>query len=297
MKTNFFVLGGGLDTKLILKEFSKFGKIILLDRNKKCPAKKYSDFFHNVDLKDEKKILKIFYNYKNIKKNLVVFTYNSEPFVLKIFNKITQHKFDLELLLNKKKTYKRINKNILIPKIVDQIKKGVKYIRKPFFESNNSKDVSIISTNKKKNKNFIFQEFIEGQEYNASIIVQNNIVTIYNIVKKFRKINSNKISQKGVEIDKNYDKNVLKTANILQKIFKFNNCFFNFDYIINNKKIYLIDVGYNLDKHIISFFKINEKNFLNLFYRILTNKKFRIVKKKFKIKKIEFKQYKPYLNK
>ena len=100
-----------------------------------------------------------------------------------------------------------------------------------------------------------------------------------------------------VEIDKNYDKNILKTANILQKIFKFNNCFFNFDYIINNKKIYLIDVGYNLDKHIISFFKINEKNFLNLFYRILTNKKFRIVKKKFKIKKIEFKQYKPYLNK
>ena len=95
MKTNFFVLGGGLDTKLILKEFSKFGKIILLDRNKKCPAKKYSDFFHNVDLKDEKKILKIFYNYKNIKKNLVVFTYNSEPFVLKIFNKITQHKFYL----------------------------------------------------------------------------------------------------------------------------------------------------------------------------------------------------------
>ena len=294
MKTNFFVLGGGLDTKLILKEFSKFGKIILLDRNKKCPAKKYSDFFHNVDLKNEKKILKIFYNYKNIKKNLVVFTYNSEPFVLKVFNKISQHKFDLELLLNKKKTYKRTNKTILIPKVVNQIQKGVKYIRKPFLESNNSQNVSIISTDKKKNKNFILQEFLEGQEFNASIIVQNKIVTVYNIVKKFRKINSNKISQSGVEIEKNYDKNVLKIAKILQKIFKFNNCFFNFDYIIKNKKIYLIDVGYNLDKHLISFFKINEKNFLNLFYRILTNKKFRISKKKFKIKKIEFKQFKPY---
>ncbi len=292
MKTNFFILGGGLDTKLILKEFSKFGKIILLDRNKKCPAKKYSDFFHNVNLKDEKKILKIFYNYKNINKNLVVFTYNSEPFVLKVFNKITQHKFDLELLLNKKKTYKKIKKIILIPKLVNQIKKDVKYIRKPFFESNDSKGVSIISNYKKKNKNFILQEYIEGQEYNASIIAQNKIMKIYKVVKKFRKIKSNNISQSGVEIEENYHKDVFKIANILQKIFKFNNCFFNFDFIINNKKIYLIDVGYNLDKHLISFFKMNDKNFLDLFYKIITNKKFSLKKNKFKMKRIEFRKKK-----
>ena len=52
-KKNFIVfVGGGVQEVNILKFLNKKYKIILLDRNKECACKKYSDLFINVSATD-----------------------------------------------------------------------------------------------------------------------------------------------------------------------------------------------------------------------------------------------------
>ena len=64
MKKNFLLLKGSSRTILLIKKIRKYypgSKIILIDKNIKCPAKKYSDIFYCADAE----------NYKLIKKKIL----------------------------------------------------------------------------------------------------------------------------------------------------------------------------------------------------------------------------------
>jgi len=59
MKSNFLILKGSHRTIFLINKIRKYypeAKIILIDKNKSCPARKYSNFFLNFDAEDFKKI-------------------------------------------------------------------------------------------------------------------------------------------------------------------------------------------------------------------------------------------------
>ena len=296
MKNDILVLGGGVDTSFIIKKtFKNKARIILIDKDQNCPSIKYADSFFKYNLKNKKKIFQVFKILKSKNKNTFIFSYNSFPETLRTLNYIRKEKFKIDLFMNKKRTYLVLKKNKLnVPRVINKIKKGIFYIQKPFFESYNSKGVKLIK-NPKKNKTTIIQEYINGTEYNASIIVKNQEIYVYKILKKINEQNSNNVIQKGYESVLTKNIHITLEAKKIKKIFMFNNCFFNFDFVINNNKKFIIDIGYGLDKNLIYFFEKNNQKFINLFYNLTLNRNFKFHTNNFKYRIMIFKKNNRFL--
>ena len=114
-KKNFIVfVGGGVQEVNILKYLKRKYKIILLDRNKKCACKKYSDLFINVSATDlfgiKKKMRKILK-----KKPLIALTFSELEMATTVINNaiFLENRIGLKKVFNfKNKLMSKKNFNI-----------------------------------------------------------------------------------------------------------------------------------------------------------------------------------------
>lgn len=267
MKKNILFLGDGIYTKNLLKYFNdKNFNRYLVDLKILNPRKKKFKKTYETNLLDKKKILKIA---KKLKINHVITNQNDFAIPVygylcsklklkgipeKICNRFTNKK-KCRLYLKKKVScrtyipnfylnYKKIpknnhKKNFIVKPINMQ---GSRYVEKVKYNLLNNK----INILKKKNINFIIEEYIEGIDYAVESVVNNGLIENLAISKKQKFTNSfvdEKIISKNYTSNK-FEKKLLKVNNLIINNLKLKNGLTHLEFRrkINNK-IYLIEAA------------------------------------------------------
>ena len=299
MKKNFLILKGSYRSIFLIKKIRKYfpgSKIFLVDKNKKCLAKKYSDIFIHDDAESyqliKKKILNlnifICVTRSSGKSGLVAtkinnfLNYNNSN--IKVINKLFSGYFLSNLCKQNKLNYintSHINKksNLAYPLVikadVEKIgKKNVFYVRNEDEFKKNYNLVKKLSVDGR----VIAQDYIEGSditilgysEYNRKFLVKK----IYKEINKFKK--NGTISHKGfvpitLSRKTRYFKIIKKTIN---KIVLLSNLLLipiNFNFRLSKNKIPYLN-EFNLffgGENLIE----NNYDFISNYFQFLKNKK------------------------
>ena len=285
MKRYLVIIGGGHSQAPFVKAANKKNlSTIVFDRNKSAPSKKDSTYFYTVSTHDNKKIETILLN---LNKDLIgCITYSAHPSALKTTAYLNeQFKLkgisltNLKYFLQKDLFHDAIkNLNIKTPiswtfnSIVSaqrMLKPNERYVVKPSRGGYGSKGINLVSYKddlfEKKyeaavesslDKKVILQEFIDGEEYNISGFLYDDIPHLLLLCKKNISFET---SGNRIESFENNSNDIplltsisLEVRKIFQSI-KLRNTFFNIDIIVNGNDIFIIDFNLLLDTKIDRF--------------------------------------------
>ena len=307
-------IGGGKDVPFLLKKLPKNYNVVLVDKNKKAPAKKYAKIFINCSylniseiynhlqkLGIHKKIKNILFRssgeitfkihelFKKLKidympessakiltykDNLVTFCEKNKILVPKTFKKITSKKFKKPL-------------NLLVRPALASGKRGVKIVKKyEYFQK-----AIINSKNLSENKKVLIQKFVEGRDIGLIGQCINGKFEKIIFMEEFMDLKKKRIYLKSImaqpDISEQQKLYCINIAQKICKILKIKKSQLNIQFKINSKYVYLIEVHLNfpgdqiLENLYLGFkkdiLKIQIKNFLsnkNKFY----NERFKNIK-------------------
>ena len=267
-KNKILILGAGNFQVRGIKTARKLGYyVITVDNNPKNPGHKFGHQFINCDYTDFKKIYEIVV--KNKVNHITTFASDFALYtVFRIQKKLLGEKMKCDytkmILKNRFRTFQKKNqlnfpqfkliKNSSLTNLPLNIKTKSKIICKPVLSSG-SKGIKILEKKKindyKKNiqenvnykDEFIVEEYLSGVEYGGDAIINNNEIQFIAITKKY-KIGANIIGHRfPIRIERTKKDlicdEIIKTC----KILKFNNGVVNFDIILSNNKVFIIEMS------------------------------------------------------
>jgi len=279
MKNKKYILcvGGGNESITGIKTAKRMGfGIILADRSKKSAAKKICDIFIKESTKNPSKIFnKIKSNFKKKVAGVISFG-NDVPYEVNFLaKKLKLNYYNLKAaktLSNKLLTRKflEINKINSTPfhevKSFHQLKKLVRNyplgVLKPVDSSgargvfllsektSNLKEIFLSSLSFSKSKTCIFEKFISGDQLSTETIIYNNSAyTVgisdrnYNRIKEFYP----NIIEDGSDMPSKYEIKYKESINKLMldvaRKLKIDNCILKGDLVVNNNKIYVVEIA------------------------------------------------------
>ena len=297
-KTNkdiLICLGGGISQMPLIKAAKKKYQLIIIDKNKECPGKKFAKIFFNIPTNDENRIIQKLKEL-SINKYLIKGVINrSSGDAILTMSKI-QKKFKLngsnpqmvEKTLNKNSfTIHCLKNNILVPRIfAEESRKPISsnsfpVIIKPSVSKVGKRGISIVerkenlqqamdlSRKYSENNSLIIQEKIDGKDIVLLGAVKNNKFLKLTIIDEINLVNNNIINRfcyrnPSKNLNLKIKNQVIKIANKIIKIFKLNNCPLNLSFRINKKnRPYLIEINLEISGELIheKLIKTKDKGF------------------------------------
>ncbi len=270
-------LGAGKSQIPLIKSAKKKGfYLIIIDKNKYAPGKKFSEIFLNIST----------YNFTEIKRRIN----NLNKHIVGVINRssgnavITAAKLqkflclkysepkNLSLTLDKKKfvahclkyklpvplEFKKkliLNKNfpvIIKPAVSKYGKRGISIVK-----DRSNLDYSIkIAKKYSKNKLFIIQQYVIGIDIVFMGIVKNKRIIELTFINEINQVKKNLIKRNifknpGSNINKNMKKRIFKVINKLIKVFNLDNTPINVSFRINGRKLYLIEINLEISGELI----------------------------------------------
>lgn len=270
-------IGGSNESLIGIRTAKKMGfGIIVADYSKKSKAKKICDYFINESTKNPLKILKKIKT--NIKKNIVgvVSFGNDVPFEvnfiakklkLRHYNlkaaKILSNKLLIRKFLKTNKinstSFHEIKKFHHLKKVINKYPLGVikpvdsSGARGVFLLNKKTKNIKKIFFNSlsfSKSKTCIFEKFINGDQLSTETVIYNkNAYTFgisdrnYNRIKEFYP----SIIEDGSDMPSKYENKYKESINKLMldvaRKLKIDNCILKGDLVVNNNKIYVVEIA------------------------------------------------------
>lgn len=206
------ILGGGIDQLPTVIESKKIGlKTLVFDKNKKCIAKDYSDYFYNVSARNYKKIIDTLLTSKiNLKliKGIMVAGTDIPQIASRISERLNIY-YPINLNAAENSTNKVLMKNNLIDnkiltpkfKVIGKFNEFIKNLKenpkvlKPDKGSGsrgvfkvskklnkiNLKDIFVQSLKISQNKILILEDFIEGDQISTESLIYNNKIYTFGL--------------------------------------------------------------------------------------------------------------------
>lgn len=273
MKDVFFlIVGGSVSQENLFKIAKKKNfKVIVIDKDPNCYLSKKTDIFIKCDFSNNdlsfKKIKRLNKNIKGVATSASDAGVNLVADINKYYN-LSGVNIAQANIINKKIEFRKFQeKNNLPGKIKILKKKNIKFpaiIKKN--QGSGSEGVKIIQSQKnldKLKKNFFIEEYKKGFEFGAQVLVSDRNHYIFH-----GDIMDNKNSHIPIghylplKLDDKKIKHIISITNLYIKKLKFKNVWLNIDYMISNKKIYIIEIGARLgatglEKLIADYYKIN----------------------------------------
>lgn len=270
-------IGGSNESLIGIKTAKKMGfGIIVADYSKKSKAIKICDYFINESTKNSLKILKKIKT--SIKKNIVgVISFgNDVPFEvnfiakklkLKYYNlkaaKILSNKLLIRKFLKKNKinstSFHEIKKFHHLKKVINKYPLGVikpvdsSGARGVFLLKKKTKNIKKIFFNSlsfSKSKTCIFEKFINGDQLSTETVIYNNSAYTFGISdRNYSKINEfyPNIIEDGSDMPSKYENKFKESINKLMldvaRKLKIDNCILKGDLVVNNNKIYVVEIA------------------------------------------------------
>lgn len=319
-KKTLIILNGNQEAFQGIKVLRKLYNIVLVDLNQNCASRKLVKNFIKADIYKPKKVLSEVKKYFKKKKRpdgslvlscdaVLSMAYINDYYKLngvnvKIAEK-TNNKISLKKFFKKNKIYSSrfwvVSKTNHIQKILNK-NKDKKFILKPAVgrgargvmfinELDFKKNFNICKSYAKKNK-ILMEEFINGPQISAEAIVCNKILHLCGISdRNYDKLNLTYpyIVEDGGETPSKYShllKNKIKTLFLkISNLLKFYNGTIKADLVLNNGKIYVVEIALRLsggDYSTITIPEVYKINIINNAAKVALGEKLKITNAKLK---------------
>lgn len=263
MKNDLWIIClGGSESKIpIISAIKKQNFLCcVVDKNKNCSAKKFSDFFINQSISNYEQILEELQKKNISKKTILVFSYVSDKsgqftgqYLSSVLKTPFVEKSILELSWDKMKLKQFcIDHNFLTPSLItsDNIHEK-KIIHKPR-SSIGSEGVSLHDSfpTQKNNSDLVFEEYLGNQIFICQGMIVNKKPVMFFVLKKHIRENTFTISGYSTFKDDKLKDDLIKITQNFIEVSGLDNSFFGFEFVYNEKKLFLIDFGILLDSGI-----------------------------------------------
>lgn len=264
------VVGAGINQMKLIQKAKKMGcRVLVTDAVLNPPAKKYSDYFEQIDITDKEKTLKIAKKY-TIDAVVTNGTDLSVPTVAYVAEKLNLNGLGYLISLNftnKKKMrdilQKKIPNNIPQYKFFintietkDYVKNMNSFIVKPI-NSQGSRGVKVLtsynyntitsSLTESKNEGILIEEYIQGDEYAIESYTNNGTTQTLAISKKEHYVENDCIDKSVSFFENIIDNDIKEKINKINKqvinLLGLKNGITHAEYKINNSGIYLMEIA------------------------------------------------------